>query len=216
MTDSSAARSHGLSVCFLLILAACAPAPLSQPGTTPSPVVGRPDSASTENPSQEAPRSGRLRQRDITVEMTAGPLRIQVTPLNDWILRSTAADTQARLTGLSEQYQSTLAESAGSRDLTLLLVSFFAGQSEEAFSPEDLHIIARGLRARPLAIEPLTADWGTGRVAQRSTQTAVYAFEGSLDISREMQVEYGGYSDVSWRDIATKIQAELGRLPIGR
>lgn len=152
---------------------------------------------------------GTLGQRDITVELSVGDLQIQVTPLEDWVLRATAPDTQARLKSLATLYETALAEESGDSDPMLLLVSFFTEEATQSFEPEFLQIIARGVRARPLAIEALTPNWHSRRLAQRSTETAVYAFAGSLDITRDMGVEYDGVTNDEWRLIVTRIEAEL-------
>lgn len=184
---------RGLILCGLAWSVSCAPA-------ASGPSVGQ-------SPTQT--NRGRLGQRDVTVELAAGDLQIQVTPLEDWVLNATASDTRARLENLVSLYAEPLKAESGDADPLLLLVSFFTEESTQSFEPEFLNIIAQGVRARPLAIQALTPNWRSHRLPQRSTETAVYAFEGTLDIRREMTVEYDGISSDEWRLIVTRIEAEL-------
>ena len=129
-----------------------------------------------------------------------------VTPLAESVTRVAAPDTYSRLSAVA-QGQGRDAP-PGSQ---LFMVSFFTRQQEVRFVPEEVHIISRGLRLRPLRIEPVTPTWGQRRVQQRTTETAVYAFSGELDLEADLIVAYGLEQTGSWGTTITRIQAERAR-----
>ena len=61
--------------------------------------------------------------------------------------------------------------------IPVFLVTFFSDQPDVRFVPEEVQFVSRGIRARPETIHPLTPGWGSGRVAQRETELAVYVFD---------------------------------------
>lgn len=181
----------------------------------PPPTGGPPPETPAGQPGQtlELERSGTLRQDEISITLRAGPLRIEVTPLLPWVLEAAAPDTQARLARIAEEHGAALAEGSGGPDPVLMLVTLSALQPDTEFRPGDLHMVARGLRERPLAIRGISPGWGTGRVGQQRTAVAVYAYPGTMDLTRELTVEYGAFSDGSWVNIVPRIEAERGRRP---
>lgn len=192
----------------LVVAALCGCAP-------PAPASGPPPGSASGQPGQtlELSRSGTLRQDEISVTLRAGPLRIEVTPLLPWVLEAAAPDTQARLARIAEEHGATLDGGPGNADAVLVLVTLSALEPDTEFRPGDLHLVARGLRERPLAIRGISPEWGTGRIGQQRTAVAVYAYPGTMDLTREMTVEYGAYSDGSWMNIVPRIEAERGRRP---
>ena len=157
--------------------------------------------------------AGSLRQDQISVTMTARALRIEVTPLAPWVLEAAAPDTRSRLARIAEAHGPALARRGGGADATLFLVSFSSAQGDAEFQPDDLHMVSRGLRERPLSIRAITPGWGSRRIPQRATETAVYVYGGDLDLTRDLTVEYQGVEDSSWAGKVTLIEAERGRIP---
>ena len=188
------------------VAAACAPAP--PPGEARVPAA-----AARRTAPEAALPSGSLRQDQISVQMVAGALRIEITPLAAWVLEAAAPDTRDRLARIADVHAETLAEPAGDGVLSLFLVSFSSAQPGTGFQPDDLHLLSRGLRERPVAIRPITPGWGTQRLEQQSTAVAVYAFSGELDLSRELTVVYREVEDSSWAGKVAVIEAERGRIP---
>ena len=186
--------------------AACAPAP--PPGEVRGPAAA---------PRRTAPEvalpSGSLRQDQISVHMVAGALRIEVTPLAAWVLEAAAPDTRDRLARIAEAHGGTPAEPGNDGTPSLFLVSFSSAQPGTEFQPDDLHLVSRGLRERPVAIRAITPGWGNQRLEQQSTAVAVYAFGGELDLSRELTVVYRDVEDSSWAGRVAVIEAERGRMP---
>jgi len=158
-------------------------------------------------------RSGSLRQSEISMYLRRGELQLRVTPLARDIIRTTAPDTHERLHALASGHQAIFQDQVGAAgDFQLFLVAVHSESVETAFEPEDLNLVSRGLRYRPVAIRPVTPRWSRHRVAPRETLMAVYAFPGDLDLeSGGLEVEYREIRDRSWERIFPRIQAERGR-----
>ncbi|MDX1492711.1 MAG: hypothetical protein R3253_01455 [Longimicrobiales bacterium] len=133
-------------------------------------------------------------------------LQIMVTPLAESVIRVTAPDTYDRLHGIAEQNRGQLPPSS-----VLFLVSFFTQQPEVRFIPEEVQILSRGLRIRPLVIEPVTPTWGQRRVRQRTTEMAVYAFPSEVDLESELTLAYGLEQGGNWAAVLSRVQAERAR-----
>ncbi|GMV07512.1 MAG: hypothetical protein AMXMBFR53_37870 [Gemmatimonadota bacterium] len=180
-----------------LVAAACA-LPAGTPGTEgPGPLP--------------PPGYGTLRQDEITVDLTSGRLQIKVTPLAEAVTRVTAPDTYRRLSGLASRFGPDAVRGTGADDPALFLVSFFSETPDVAFVPEEIQLIARGVRLRPGAILPVTPGWGQRRVAQRETEMAVYAFGSGVDLESDLVVAYGLVESGAWSGILPRVQAERAR-----
>jgi hypothetical protein len=154
------------------------------------------------------PGSGTLRQDEITILLTSGDLQVKVTPLAESVIRTAAPDTYRFLSGLAGRYSPEAVRRTGSPETTLFLVSFYSEAPDVPFVPEELQLIAQGFRRRPDAILPLTPSWGERRLAQRETETAVYAFAGGVDLESDLIVAYGLVESAQWRAILPRVQAE--------
>ena len=186
--------------------AACAPAPPPGEARVPAAVPRR-------NVPEAALPAGSLRQDEISVQLVAGALRIEVTPLASWVLEAAAPDTRDRLRRIAEAHGESLDRSGTDGTPSLFLVSFSSAQPGTEFHPDDLHLMSRGLRERPVAIRAITPGWGGQRLEQQSTATAVYAFGGELDLARELTVVYREVEDSSWAGKVAIIEAARGRIP---
>lgn len=157
--------------------------------------------------------SGTLRQEQISVRMTAGDLRIELTPLAGWVLEAAAPDTRDRLARIGETHGPGLAGRSGAGAPVLFLVTFSSMRPGAEFYPDDLHLVSRGLRERPLAIQAITPSWGSRRLEQQQSAVAVYAYPESVDLSRDLTVWYRDREDSSWSAIVARVEAERGRIP---
>ncbi len=140
-----------------------------------------------------------------------GSLRIEITPLDDWALDAAAPDTRARLMRIREERGREAARRSGLRDPGLFLVSFSSARTSTDFRPEDLHLVALGLRERPLAILPLSPAWGSHRLEPQTSAVALYAYD-AVDVKREFVVAYQGHEDRSWAGKVPVIEAERSRI----
>jgi hypothetical protein len=157
------------------------------------------------------PGFGTLRQDEVTVALSSGPLEVKVTPLAESVIRVTAPDTYRRLSGLASLHLPEAVRQTGNANPTLFLVSFFSEAPETAFVPEELQIISMGMRLRADAILPVTPGWGQRRLGQRATEMAVYAFAERADLESDLVVAYGLVETGAWNAILPRVQAERAR-----
>ena len=157
--------------------------------------------------------SGTLTQEQISVRMTAGELRIELTPLAEWVLEAAAPDTRDRLARIGETHGPGLAGRSGGGAPVLFLVTFSSMRPGVEFHPDDLHLVSRGLRERPAAIQAITPGWGSRRLDQQQSAVAVYAYPESVDLSRDLTVRYRDREDSSWSAVVARVEAERGRIP---
>lgn len=150
---------------------------------------------------------GTLRQEEVSMTLRNQDLEIMVTPLAESVTRVTAPDTYDRLHRLAEQHGG----DAPSPD-ALFLVSFFTQQSDVRFVPEEVQILSRGLRLRPVDIQPITPTWGQRRVRQRTTEMAVYAFPPEVDLASDLVLAYGLEQGGNWSAVLSRVQAERARV----
>jgi hypothetical protein len=176
----------------------------------------RPVAAQESAPQDSASRSipvglGTLKQDDFTVGLRSDALLIKVTPLEEAIIRLAAPDTYNRLHALRES-RAADAQGGGFGAPQMFLVSFFSYQPDVPFQPEDLQIEHQGQVLRPTSILPLTPGWGTGRLAQQQSATAVYIFEEQINYELPMIVRYGMFENGDWQRIIPRIQVERGKV----
>jgi hypothetical protein len=74
-------------------------------------------------------------------------------------------------------------------------------------------MVNRGLRYRPRGIAAVTPSWGTQRLGQQQTQMAVFAYDGEIDLERDLTVEYQDLRNEIWRDrIVPLLRAEMAKV----
>ena len=150
------------------------------------------------------PGYGTMSQRDVSLSLRSGDLQILVTPLAASVLVATAPDTYRRLEALAAPHRT-------GPETPLFLVSFFSDRPDARFVAEEVQFVSGGLRARPATIHPVTPRWGSGRVAQRETEMAVYVFDRPVDLESDIVLHYGLEQSNDWPAILTRIQAERSR-----
>lgn len=162
------------------------------------------------------PGFGTLRQDDFTVTLSSGQVQVKVTPLHEAVIRLAAPDTYQRLHGMVESRKDVIEEEArhaGSHDEPLVfLISFFTYQPQERFDPTTVAILSQGILYRPLAILPLTPEWGREQLKQQETQAALYLFSSTIDLRVAFDVEYGGVRAFDWASIVGVLEAERGKV----
>lgn len=217
-TEGAGSVARALTTALTVAVVACATG--SSPGPTPATGAA---GEGTDDPSAPATGEvdeaeaipvgrGTLRQDRVTLSLRSGDLLLKVTPLAEGVIRVTAPDTYQRLRGLREGHREELARRSGLDDPSLFLVSFFSYEPDVPFEPEDVHLVNRGLRYRPLALRPVTPGWGAQRLEQEETQMAVVAYERGIDLDQELAVEYRGGRGGGWDGILRSIQAERARV----
>ena len=181
--------------------------------STPGPMPGAAGEAPEEDSRMIPPGYGTLLQDQISLQLRSGDLLIKVTPLDEAIIRLTAPDTYERLRGLGQAHGPRAARAFMAPDPSLFLVSLFSYQPDVRYEPEDLLLVNRGLRLRPLGIAPISPSWGTQRLDQQETRMAVYAFQGPVEWEQDLVVEYKQLRNDAWRDrIVPLLEAERAKV----
>lgn len=159
------------------------------------------------------PGEGSLRQSEISVYLRRGELQMRITPLAESVIRTAASDTWEQLSALGDGHQRIFRERTGSAvPFQLFLVAVHAEAVAVEFEPQDLTLVSRGLRYRPVDIRPVTPNWTRQRVEARETLMAVYAFPPEVDLEGALEVEYREVRDRSWDEALTRIRAERNRI----
>lgn len=195
--------------CVALACGTVAQGPATSTPGAEDPSEGRPQEEDLLVP----PGFGTLTQDDVSLRLQSGNLLIKVTPLEEWVIRLTAPDTYQRLNGLAQAHGSRAAYGRASSATSLFLVSLFSYQPDVTYQPEDLMLVNRGLRARPVGIAAVTPSWGTQRLGQQETRMAVYAFDGPMDLRTDLVAEYQELRNEIWRDrILPLLEAERAKV----
>ena len=191
--------------------AACGGGQQSQSAPTPaagSPVTDAPAQASLLVP----PGYGSLRQDDVAVRLQLPGVQVKAIPLDEGVIRLLSPDSYRALRDLQESRRAELAAVArrfGQQQYRLWYVSFFGLAPEARFSPNELTLTNNGRDFRPLDVIPVTAGFGENRLQQRETQSALYVFDGALDVSQPVTVRLETASDAeSWSSALRRIERE--------
>ena len=147
---------------------------------------------------------GSLRLEDVSLDLTAGPLRLRVTPLDENITRLTAPDTSERLAAARARID-------GPHTVFLVAVETEAPGGVD-FDPLDLEIATRGTVHRASEIRALTRGWGAGTLDQRRPEQALYLFPESVDPTEEWVVRYGAARNEGWAARIPRLEAERARV----
>lgn len=198
-------RSRVFSTAFLaglvLLLVGCAAVP--EAGERPSGGFDRPASGPPDTIGMPA-GFGTLRVEDVSISLAEGPLTIQVTPLDEGILRLLVPESHDRLAAI----RSSAGPPAGN---TLFLVTFYTETQGLRFSQTELTLAAQGRILRAIRVASVTQGWGTGLLRQREPASAIYSFS-EIDLDQEFTVEYRTVRSTAWASILPRLRAERGRV----
>lgn len=203
-------------VFLLLAVGACASVPGDDSAGNATPTTYEPAATSSPNEDRDQERMvppgyGTLRQDAITVSIRTGALQIKLTPLDEATIRLLAPDTYRRLHALRESRRDEAARNM-IRPAEFFLVSFFSNQPDTSFQPGDVQLVYQSRLLRPEGIVPLTSGWGRQRLGQQETQTAIYAFEGTIEYGQTFTVRYGTEESGEWRSIVPVLEAEKAKI----
>ncbi len=158
------------------------------------------------------PGYGRLKQDEASIQLRTGPLLLKVTPLAESVIRLTAPDTYDRLHGLAAARREQAAREARVSDPSLFLVSFFSYDKDVTYEPEDVLLYQQGRLLQPLAILPVTPEWGRRQLQQQGLQMAVYAYDARIDLEIPLELEYDGVQNDAWSSVIRTLQEERARV----
>jgi hypothetical protein len=199
-----ASRSIALAAAFAAALpVACAPG-TAAPGT-PAPVV--------ESGAQGLipPGYGTLRQDDLAIRVQPPGLVVRVISLDESLIRLLTPDSYRTLHDLrlsAANRLTAVSQRLGGRPVSAWLVSFFGVEPDVRFTPMDLILTSAGRDFRPLEVIPLSAGFGEQRLRQRETQTAVFVFEGGIEVDQPLGLTFMNERNEMWEHVLPRIERE--------
>ena len=205
MTGGRGAAGSFVVGAAVLAAGACAGAAPGEPGGGP---VSAAFPGAEAAPADSLPSGfGSLRQDAVSIEILAGDTRIRITPLDPEVMRLTAPDTESRLAA-------TLERAGGAQDrTTAILVTAYTEAPAAAFEPRDVRLEVRGRRLPIRDVRPISPEWGTGQLRQRTPVSAVYRFDGEVRWLEEgPRFEYLDRSSDAWRGILPTLDVERARV----
>ena len=197
-------------VVSLLLGAACAHAQNPPAAPAGSAVA---DSAAADS---AAPRVyGRLNQSDIAIRLRNDELELRFVPLDAGLLALLSEDGATALERLVARHRPAIdsaGRDAGISEPGLALVNFFGAKDGVRFDPQLLNILVRGQLLRPLAVVPLSPQFGSGQLDARESVMAIFLFRQSLPVWDPFQISYGSMTSSDWSDRLPLLQRERQRL----
>ncbi len=157
------------------------------------------------------PGYGSLRQDDVSLKIQYEGIQVKLIPLDESVIRTLSSDSYRALRDLLESRQSqinTLMARRGIRQQRVWYVSFYGLEPEARFSPMEVTITSSGRDYRPLELIPLSAGFGSQRLRQRETQSALYLFEDGINVEQPITVSMGGVQNTTWETTLRQIQRE--------
>ena len=199
-----------LLVAALLAMAACGPATRTNGDLARAePAAAMQDD--TIGVSLIPPGYGTLHQDEIAIKMQYDGVQVKLIPLDESVIRVLASDSYRAMRNLLESAQpqiTTIATRRGMRRQGVWYVSFFGLQPDVRFSPMEITITSSGRDFRPIELLPLSSGFGSNRLKQRETQSALYVFEDGINVEQPITVSMGGQQNSSWDNTLRQIQRE--------
>lgn len=203
-------RFASLSVATAAIaLAACATGTGSGPQAS-VPVSGVPQ-ADTAGITLLPPGYGSLRQDDLSLHIDAGTVLVRALPLDEALIRLLTPDSYRALHDLKEGSRNqidAIARRYGGRPVSVWLISFYGVEPNARFTPGDVIVTSGGRDFRPYDVLALTVGFGENRLRQRETQSALYVYDGDVQVNQPVSIAYQGSVDNSWDQTLQVIERE--------
>ena len=201
-------RASALLAAFVLYSAAACSAQVLPPGNRAQ------NRGDTLDPNLVPAGLGKLRQDDITLRFTLpGGLQIRAIPLDERIIRLLSTDSYRVMSQLKQSKKRTvdsIADRTRLQSYSLWFVTFSGVEQGEArFSPQELIIHNVGHDFRPIDVLPLTSGFGEYRVKQRESQSALYVFDGLLDINQPLTAQMENTpAATDWQSVLQRVEQE--------
>jgi hypothetical protein len=154
---------------------------------------------------------GSMRQDALSLHVDGPGILIRVLPLDESIIRLLTPDSYRSMRDLKQSHQKAadaIARRFGARHVSLWLVSFYGVQPDAQFVPMDLTITSGGRDFRPYDLIALTTGFGEQRLRQRETQSAVYVFDGDIQLNQPVILTYQNTKDETWETTLQQIERE--------
>jgi len=197
----------------MLLGAGCGGAQRQSPPSGATPAAGAPTSDTPAAQSVLVPAGyGTLRQDDIAIRLQLEGVQVKAIPLDEGVIRLLSPDSYRALRDLQESRRgevSAIARRYGLQQYRLWYVSYYGLAPEARFSPNELTLTNNGRDFRPLDLLPITAGFGENRLHQRETQSALYLFDGALDVSQPVTVRAeSAINNDTWTQVLRRIERE--------
>ena len=196
---------------LLLAMSGSAVGPSARAQGTPP---GSSAAADTLDPNWVPAGFGTLRQDDLALKTSpANGLQVRAIPLDERFIRLLSPDSYRALRELLGSKASQL-EAVRERNrlpaYSVWYVSFFAlEQGETRFSPQEFIISNTGRDFRPLDMVPLTPGFGEYRLRQREVQSALFVFDGQLDVNQPVTAQLESTPSVTdWAQVLQRVERE--------
>lgn len=197
---------------LMALTVACA---TGHPATAQVPPAGQTGAAGdTLDPNFVPAGFGSLKQDDIALKVApSSGLQVRAIPLDERLIRLLSPDSYRALRDLvasKQQAVQTVKERNRLPSYSIWYVSFFAlEQGETRFSPQEFIISNTGRDFRPLDVLPLSAGFGEYRLRQREVQSALFIFDGQIDVNQPTTAMMEGTPSVTdWSRVLQAIERE--------
>lgn len=171
-------------------------------------------SADTLDPNYVPAGFGSLKQDDIALKIApSGGLQVRAVPVDERMIRLLSPDSYRALREVvasKEKALATVRERNRLPSYSLWYVSFFAlEQGETRFSPQEFIISNTGRDFRPIDVLPLSAGFGEYRLKQREVQSALFVFDGALDVNQPTTAMMEGIASATdWNRVMQVVERE--------
>lgn len=206
-------RMHGATrLAGVLACMACSTAPLSAQARPVRAPIGMP--ADTLDPNWVPAGFGTMRQDDLALKTSpSNGLQVRAIPLDERFIRLLSPDSYRALRELiaskAEQLEA-IQDRNRLPSYSVWYVSFFAlEQGDTRFSPQEFIISNTGRDFRPLDMVPLTPGFGEYRLKQREVQSALFVFDGQIDVNQPVSAQMESSPTVTdWASVLRRIERE--------
>ncbi len=212
-------RVLGLGLLPAVLMACASAGPMVAQGAPPG-GAARPAAqipllpADTLDPNWVPAGFGTLRQDDIALKTSpANGLQVRAIPLDERLIRLLSPDSYRALRDMQISKATQLLAIKDRYRLpgySVWYVSFFAlEQGETRFSPQEFIISNTGRDFRPLDVVPLTPGFGEYRLRQREVQSALFVFDGQIDVNQPITSQMESVSSVTdWGAVLQRVERE--------
>ena len=179
--------------------------------TAVAPASGSSATGDTTGLAWVAPGYGTLRQDDIAFHVTASGVLIRAVPLDEAVIRLLTPDSYKAMRDLQQSNHAAIdsvSRRYNDRPVSVWFVSFYGVEPDARFTPLDLMVSSSGRDFRPYDVIPLTTAFGEQRLHQRETQSALYLYDGDVELDQLVVVSYQGAQDNSWDQTLQRIERE--------
>jgi hypothetical protein len=147
------------------------------------------------------PGFGSLRQDDIAIRVGLPSTQVRLIPLDEGVIRLLAPDSYRALHDLAEGRRAAvdqIAQRFGAQHPSLWYVSFYGIEPEARFDPQSVVLTSSGRDFRPLDVIPLSGSFGSHVVRQREVQSAIFVFEGGVNLSQPITATVETAMGTTW------------------